>query len=71
MSRTMARLSAMPAAIAAWVRRSTRNVSIVGAKMQPMVAARNTQKQAIITGRRPKRSESGPSTSCSSAVSPR
>ena len=71
MSRTIARLSAIPAAIADWISRNARNASILGAKMQPIVAARNTTKQTRITGRRPNRSDSGPSASCSTAVRPR
>ena len=53
MSRTMARESAMPEAIAACAMRKPRKTSIVGAKRQPTVATRNSPKQASSTGRRP------------------
>ena len=69
-SRAMARLSTRPAAVAC-IRRQARKVSKVGATRHPRVASAKTRKAVSSTGRRPKRSESGPKTSCSSPMTPR
>ena len=51
--------------------RQSKNTAAVAASRVPSVAARNTSSDQTMTGRRPKRSDSGPMTICSTAFSPR
>ena len=53
MSRTIARLSAKADATVACIIRKARKTSMLGASMQPRVAARKMPKQQSSTGRRP------------------
>ena len=53
MSRTIARLSTMPEAAVAPTSRNARNAVMLGASMQPTVAARKMASEPSSTGRRP------------------
>ena len=60
-SRTTARASTGPEhAPSACTKRAAISISMVGAKAQAMLAAKKRVTPASSTGRRPKRSESGP-----------
>ena len=71
MSRTTARDSASPVATAACAMRNTRNHPAVGAAIVPTVAATKIASAPSITGRRPQRSLSGPTSSCTMAEATR
>jgi len=68
MSRTTARLSTNPVAIAACAIRQAMNSSNVGASSAPSVAATKMPVVASITGRLPNRSAIGPMNICIAAV---
>ncbi|MOA54760.1 hypothetical protein D3C78_1784340 [compost metagenome] len=71
MSRTMARASTKPETTAACATRPIMKTVMLGASMQTSVATIMMAMLTSITGRRPKRSESGPMTSCRQAVAAR
>ena len=68
MSRITARLRAMPVATTACNTRKVRNQPMDGAKIAPNVAITKARSAAMITGLRPKRSDTGPISSCSAAL---
>ena len=65
----MARLITMPLAPpSAWKKRAAISWGRVAAKMQPKLATIDNASPASITGRRPNRSDSGPSSNCEIAM---
>ena len=71
MSRTTARDRTIPVETTACTMRQKRKVPVSGAKIVPSVARRKTASVTSMTGRRPKRSETGPISNCTTADSAR
>ena len=71
MSRTTAPATTASPITAPWSVRNTSSVPMAVASAQPTEAAAKTPRDARSTGRRPRRSDSGPITSCGGAATAR